>query len=74
MCNLDILSHEIMVYMRGKYCLDEIGDSKDELFLEEKNVNALKSKKMYFQSIFVIYMKIRKHIMMANGCLSIYLL
>lgn len=31
MCNLDILSHEIMVYMRGKYCLDEIGDSKDEL-------------------------------------------
>ena len=28
---LDALSHEIMVFMRGKYRLDEIGNGKDEL-------------------------------------------
>ena len=86
-----------MVYMRGKYCLDEIGDSKDELKFKQgkktvltvyihddrytfliifgrKERECFEKQKMYFQSIFVIYMKIREHIMMANGCLSIYLL
>ena len=28
---LEQISHEIMVFMRGKYRLDEIGDGKDEL-------------------------------------------
>lgn len=28
---LEKISHETMVFMRGKYCLDEIGDGKDEL-------------------------------------------
>ena len=31
MNNLERISHEIMVFMRGKYRLDEIGDGKDEL-------------------------------------------
>ena len=31
MNNLEEISHEIMVFMRGKYRLDEIGDGKDEL-------------------------------------------
>ena len=28
---LELVSHETMVFMRGKYRLDEIGDGKDEL-------------------------------------------
>ena len=28
---LEKISHETMVFMRGKYCLDEIGDGKNEL-------------------------------------------
>ena len=28
---LEQISHETMVFMRGKYRLDEIGDGKDEL-------------------------------------------
>lgn len=31
MNNLENISHETMVFMRGKYRLDEIGDGKDEL-------------------------------------------
>ncbi|MDE7261513.1 MAG: DUF3788 domain-containing protein, partial [Oscillospiraceae bacterium] len=31
MSQLEKISHETMVFMRGKYCLDEIGDGKDEL-------------------------------------------
>lgn len=31
MNNLEKISHETMVFMRGKYRLDEIGDGKDEL-------------------------------------------
>lgn len=31
MNNLEKVSHDIMVFMRGKYRLDEIGDGKDEL-------------------------------------------
>lgn len=31
MNNLEKISYEIMKFMRGKYCLDEIGDGKDEL-------------------------------------------
>lgn len=31
MRTLEIISHDIMVFMRGKYRLDEIGDGKDEL-------------------------------------------
>ncbi|MDE6745243.1 MAG: DUF3788 family protein [Oscillospiraceae bacterium] len=31
MSNLENISHETMVFMRGKYRLDEIGDGKDEL-------------------------------------------
>lgn len=31
MNNLEKVSHDIMVFMRGKYRLDEIGDRKDEL-------------------------------------------
>ena len=31
MNSLEQISHETMVFMRGKYCLDEIGDGKDEL-------------------------------------------
>ena len=31
MNHLEKISHETMVFMRGKYCLDEIGDGKDEL-------------------------------------------
>ncbi|MDE7289265.1 MAG: DUF3788 family protein [Oscillospiraceae bacterium] len=31
MSNLENISHETMVFMRGKYKLDEIGDGKDEL-------------------------------------------
>ena len=31
---LEQISHEIMVFMRGKYHLDEIGDGKDELFFD----------------------------------------
>lgn len=31
MNNLEKISHDIMVFMRGKYRLDEIGDGKDEL-------------------------------------------
>ena len=31
MNNLENISHETMVFMRGKYKLDEIGDGKDEL-------------------------------------------
>ena len=29
--NLEKISHETMVFMRANYCLDEIGDGKDEL-------------------------------------------
>lgn len=37
MDNLEKISHETMVFMRGKYRLDEIGDGKDELkFKQEK--------------------------------------
>lgn len=28
---LEQISHEAMVFMRGKYRLDEVGDGKDEL-------------------------------------------
>ena len=28
---LEQISHETMVFMRGKYRLDEVGDGKDEL-------------------------------------------
>lgn len=28
---LEHISHQTMVFMRGKYCLDEIGDGKNEL-------------------------------------------
>ncbi|MEY8395471.1 hypothetical protein AALB64_11730 [Lachnospiraceae bacterium 45-P1] len=31
MNTLEQISHETMVFMRGKYRLDEIGDGKDEL-------------------------------------------
>ena len=31
MNELEKISHETMVFMRGKYCLDEIGDGKNEL-------------------------------------------
>lgn len=31
MNTLEKISHETMVFMRGNYCLDEIGDGKDEL-------------------------------------------
>ena len=31
MDELEKISHETMVFMRGKYCLDEIGDGKNEL-------------------------------------------
>ena len=31
MTKLEQISHETMKFMRGKYCLDEIGDGKDEL-------------------------------------------
>lgn len=31
MNNLEKVSHETMVFMRGKYRLDEIGDGRDEL-------------------------------------------
>ena len=31
MNTLEKISHETMVFMRGKYRLDEIGDGKDEL-------------------------------------------
>lgn len=31
MNTLEMVSHETMVFMRGKYRLDEIGDGKDEL-------------------------------------------
>lgn len=31
MNDLERVSHETMVFMRGNYCLDEIGDGKDEL-------------------------------------------
>ena len=31
MNTLDRISHETMIFMRGKYKLDEIGDGKNEL-------------------------------------------
>lgn len=31
MNTLEKISHETMMFMREKYCLDEIGDGKDEL-------------------------------------------
>lgn len=27
---LEQISHETMIFMRGKYCLDEIGDGKND--------------------------------------------
>lgn len=32
MNNLEQISHETMVFMRGNYRLDEIGDGKDALY------------------------------------------
>ena len=31
MTELERVSHEAMVFMRGKYRLDEVGDGRDEL-------------------------------------------
>lgn len=38
---LEQISHETMVFMRGKYRLDEIGDGKDELKFRQGNKTIL---------------------------------
>lgn len=43
---LEQISYETMVFMRGRYRLDEIGDGKDEL-------NFSRGKRLLLQSIFV---------------------
>ena len=38
------ISHETMVFMRGKYRLDEIGDGKDELKFKQGQKTILTSR------------------------------
>lgn len=56
MNTLEQISHETMVFMRGKYRLDEIGDGKNEL-------------KTNFRNTYLTTMIILKSTMMENGCL-----
>lgn len=53
---LEKLSHEIMIFMRGNYCLDEIGDGKDELKFKQGKKTILtiyvKEDKFVFLIIF----------------------
>ena len=76
---LEKVSHETMVFMRGKYRLDEIGDGKDELtFMRigllfllssgKRNERYLMLGGENFHSIYWITMTTQKHITTGNGC------
>jgi len=54
MTTLEKISHETMVFMRGNYCLDEIGDGKDELKFKQgkKTILTIYSKEDKF--VFLI--------------------
>ncbi len=51
MTTLEKISHDTMVFMRGNYCLDEIGDGKDELKFKQGK-----------KTILTIYIKEDKYV------------
>ena len=59
MNTLDKISHETMVFMRGKYKLDEIGDGKDELKFRQGS-----------KTILTIYIRDDKFIFLMFLCFS----
>ena len=81
---LEQVSHETMVFMRGKYRLDEIGDGKDELKFKQGQKTILtvythddkftfliifgRKERECFQHIYMIIMITQKLTMMENGC------
>ena len=51
MNNLEKISHEAMVFMRGNYRLDEIGDGKDELKFKQGTKTIIHTEVYYADEI-----------------------
>lgn len=62
MNNFEKISHETMVFMRGKYCLDEMGDGKNELKFKQgrKTILTIYSHKDRFTFLLIFGRKERE--------------
>ena len=49
MNTMEKISRETMIFMRGNYCLDEIGDGKDELKFKQGQKTIFEAGRCLFQ-------------------------
>ncbi len=75
MNELEKISHETMVFMRGKYRLDEIGDGKDELKFKQgkKTILTIYIRPDKFTFLVIFGKKERESFEMQKGAFSKYI-
>ena len=72
MDQLEKISHETMVFMRGKYCLDEIGDGKDTLRFKQgkKTILTIYVRKDRYSFLIIFGKKEREQFERERKCFS----